>query len=160
MYRKRQYRKRIKCTACSKVIYSDYKLDHLKRKHGNNLSVKFISFEEDLLQKKLSFLPTAATSTAVASSSDNATGSSSSSLAVHFVTNVEDIITLDESVSVNQNVLGLTAEEVERFDIDPIENASEMEDQDNEPHETLEDDKKKNCGRLCNKLSRKCLSFF
>ena len=60
---KRTYRSRIKCVECSKVIYSDYKADHLKRKHKNNFSIKFVSVDDDPHQQKICFLPVASGAT-------------------------------------------------------------------------------------------------
>ena len=55
MFRKRQYRKKVKCTACKKELCSDYTADHLKQLHGNDKSVKFVIAKDDPKQKKITF---------------------------------------------------------------------------------------------------------
>ena len=75
------------------MIYSDYKLEHLKRRHSNNFLVKFLSTDEDPHQQKLCFVPTAAT----AAQSLASPSSSTSRLTANVLTNVDDTITLEES---------------------------------------------------------------
>ena len=85
MHCRRLYRKKIKCTACNKVIYSEYIADQLKRKQINNLSKKFVSVEEDsvdLLQKKLCFATATIISSSASVAADNSTYLTSASLAV------------------------------------------------------------------------------
>ena len=55
MFCKRQYRKKVKCTACKKELYSDYTANHLKRLHGNDKSVEFVIANDDSKQKKKTF---------------------------------------------------------------------------------------------------------
>ena len=76
MHCRKLYRKKIKCTACNKVIYSEYKADQLKRKQNYNLSVKFVSVKEDsvnLLQKKLCFATATIISSSASIVADNST---------------------------------------------------------------------------------------
>ena len=85
MHCRRLHRKKIKCTACNKVIYSEYKADQLKRKQNNNLSVKFVSVKEDsvdFLQKKLCFATATIISSSASIAADNSTYLTSASLAV------------------------------------------------------------------------------
>ena len=103
MHRRRLYRKKIKCTACNKIIYSDYKVDHLTRKHNNNSSVKFISVEEDPLQKKLCFATAITTSSKASIATDNSTYSTSASLAITDSVACE-VDKCEESVPANENV--------------------------------------------------------
>ena len=58
---------------CNKVIYLDYKADHPTRKHNNNSSVKFVSLEEDSLQKELCFATVITTSSGASIAADNST---------------------------------------------------------------------------------------
>ena len=139
MHRRRLYRKKIKCTACNKVIYSEYKADQLKRKQNNNLSVKFISVDEDSgnLQKKLCF----ATATIILSSASiaahNLTYLTSASLAVTGSISCE-LDKCEESVPPNKNVFELTtATEVqERLD----ETVVQLKDQGDDLHEVMNGD--------------------
>jgi len=38
---KRSYRTKLKCEKCNKIVYSDYKTEHLKREHAGNKDVEF-----------------------------------------------------------------------------------------------------------------------
>ena len=143
MHCKRLYRKKIKCSACNKVIYSEYKADQLKRKQNNILSLKFISVEEDsvnLLQKKLCFA-TATTCTIISSSAsiaaDNSTYLTSASLAVTGSISYE-LDKCEESVPPNKNVFELTTvtEVQERLD----ETVVQLKDQDDDLHEVMNGD--------------------
>ena len=84
MHCRRLYRKKIKCTASNKVMYSEYKAGQHKKKENNNLSVKFISVEDsvDLLQKKLCFATATIISYSAFIAADNSTYLTSASLPV------------------------------------------------------------------------------
>ena len=51
---RRIYRTKVKCDKCHKILVSDYKREHLKRKHGDDQTIKFSSLD-DPKQRKLSF---------------------------------------------------------------------------------------------------------
>ena len=140
MHCRRLHRKKIKCTACNKVIYSEYKADQLKRKQNNNLSVKFVSVKEDsvdFLQKKLCFATATIISSSASIAADNSTYLTSASLAVTGSISCE-LDKCEESVSPNKNVFELTtATEVqERLD----ETVVQLKDQDNDLHEVVNGD--------------------
>ena len=140
MHRRRPYGKKIKCTACNKVIYSEYKADQLTRKQVNNLSVKFISVDEDSvnpLQKKLCFVTTTIISSSVSIAADNSTFLTSASLAVTGSISCE-VHKCEESVPSNKNVFELTtATEVqEKLD----EAVVQLKDQDDDLHEVMNGD--------------------
>jgi len=52
--RKRSYRTKVKCEKCNKIIYSEYRIQHLKRKHASDKDIEF-SNDIDPKQRKLSF---------------------------------------------------------------------------------------------------------
>ena len=52
--RKRSYRTKVKCEKCNKIIYSEYRIQHLKRKHAGDKDIEF-SNVIDPKQRKLSF---------------------------------------------------------------------------------------------------------
>jgi len=52
--RKRSYRTKVKCEKCNKIIYSEYRTQHLKRKHAGDKDIEF-SNVIDPKQRKLSF---------------------------------------------------------------------------------------------------------
>ena len=140
MHRRRLYTKKIKCTACNKVIYSEYKANQFTRKQNNNLSVKFISVEEDLvdpLQKKLCFVTATIISSSASTAADNSTFLTSASLAVTGSISCE-VDKCEESVPPNKNVLELTtATEVqERLD----ETVVQLKNQDDDLHEVMNGD--------------------
>ena len=140
MHCRRLYRKKIKCTPCNEVIYSEYKADQLKRKQNNNLSVKFISVEEDsvdLLQKKLCFATATIISSSASIAADNSTYLTSASLAVTGSISCE-LDKCEESVLPNKNVFELTtATEVqERLN----ETVVQLKDQDDDLHEVMNGD--------------------
>ena len=139
MHCRRLYRKKIKCTTCNKVIYSEYKADQLKRKQNNNLSVKFISVEVsvDLLQKKLCFATATIISSSASIAADNSTYLTSAILAVTGSISCE-LDKCEESVPPNKNVFELTtATEVqERLD----ETVVQLKDQDDDLHEVMNGD--------------------
>ena len=135
MHSRRLYRKKIKCTACNKVVYSEYKADQLIRKQNNNLLVKFISV--DLLQKKLCFATATIISSSASIATDNLTYLTSASLAVTGSISCE-LDKCEESVSPNKNVFELTtATEVqERLD----ETVVQLKKQDDDLHEVMNGD--------------------
>ena len=140
MHCRRLYRKKIKCTACNKIIHSEYKADQLKRKQNNNLAVKFISVEEDsvdLLQKKRCFATATIISSSASIVADNSTYLTSASLAVTGRISCE-LDKCEESVPPNKNVFELTTdtEVQERLD----ETVVQLKDQDNDLHEVMNDD--------------------
>ena len=137
MHRRRLYRKKIKYTACNKVIYSEYKADQLTRKQNNNLSVKFISVEEDSvdpLQKKLCFATAIISSSSASIAADNSTYLTSASLAVTGSISCE-LDKCEESALPNKNVFELT-EVQERLD----EIVVQLKDQDDVLHEGMNGD--------------------
>ena len=140
MHCRRLHRKKIKCTACNKVIYSEYKADQLKRKQNNNLSVKFVSVKEDSVdfhQKKLCFATATIISSSASIAADNSTYLTSASLAVTGSISCE-LAKCEESVSPNKNVFELTTttEVQERLD----ETVIQLKDQDNDLHEVMNGD--------------------
>ena len=105
MHSRRLYRKKIKSTACNKVVYSEYKADQLIRKQNNNLAVKFISV--DLLHKKLCFATATIISSSASIAADNSIYLTSASLAVTGSISCE-LDKREESVPPNKNVFELT----------------------------------------------------
>ena len=135
MHCRRLYRKKIKCTACNKVIYSKYKADQLTKTQNNNLSVKLISV--DFLQKKLCFATATIISSSASIAADNSTYLTSASLAVTGSISCE-LDKCEESVPPNKNVFELTTttEVQERLD----ETVIQLKDQDNDLHEVMNGD--------------------